>query len=239
MITFTKTRSAADYISRHTTSDLARSRALVLLKRLRVCEAALTATDGDPSLAHSLLRGLVLTVRELAGPAWLAANSDDPDIAAFTALASAPTPPPPAGLDELLARVLWARYAPAVPYGGKPGQPPGPGALSAHDDRRQGHHAATPRRPPHPREEAGAAISSADAVPGVHDRCTDRPGAVVARVARLRASGSSGPGARRAGRCTRIRQASPRGWYVLAASARGGAWQNSRSRRSSLAEGRV
>jgi hypothetical protein len=115
MITFTKTRSAADYISRHTTSDLARSRALVLLKRLRVCEAALTATDGDPSLAHSLLRGLMLTVRELAGPAWLAANTDDPDIAAFTALASAPTPPPPAGLDELLARVLWARYAPAVP----------------------------------------------------------------------------------------------------------------------------
>jgi hypothetical protein len=95
MITFTKTRSAADYISRHTTSDLARSRALVLLKRLRVCEAALTATDGDPSLAHSLLRGLVLTVRELAGPAWLAANTDDPDIAAFIALASALTPPTP------------------------------------------------------------------------------------------------------------------------------------------------
>jgi len=115
MITFTKTRSAADYISRHITSDLARSRALVLLKRLRVCEAALTATDGDPSLAHSLLRGLVLTVRELAGPAWLAANTDDPDIAAFTALDDAPTPPSSADLDELLARVLWTRFAPALP----------------------------------------------------------------------------------------------------------------------------
>jgi len=239
MITFTKTRSAADYISRHTTSDLARSRALVLLKRLRVCEAALTATDGDPSLAHSLLRGLVLTVRELAGPAWLAANTDDPDIAAFTALASAPTPHPRSASTNSSPVCYGPATHPRSLYGGKPGQPPGPGALSAHDDRRQGHHAATPRRPPHPREEAGAAISSAGAVPGVHDRCTDRPGAVVARVARLRASGSSGPGARRAGRCTRIRQASPRGWYVLAASARGGAWQNSRSRRSSLAEGRV
>jgi hypothetical protein len=91
MITFTKTRSAADYISRHTTSDLTRSRALVLLKRLGVCEAALAATGGDPGLAHSLLRGLVLTAGELAGPAWLSANTDDPDIAAFTALGDAPT----------------------------------------------------------------------------------------------------------------------------------------------------
>jgi hypothetical protein len=106
MIRFAKTRAAADYISRHTASDLTRSRALVLLKRLGVCEAA---------LVHSLLRGLVLTVRELAGPAWLAANTDDPDIAAFNALGATPAPPPPADLDELLARVLWARVTPAQP----------------------------------------------------------------------------------------------------------------------------
>lgn len=67
MITFTKTRSAADYISHHTSSDLTRSRALVLLKRLGVAEAALAATDGDPGLVHSLLRGLVLTVRDPHG----------------------------------------------------------------------------------------------------------------------------------------------------------------------------
>jgi hypothetical protein len=115
MITFTKTRSAADYISHHTSSDLARSRALVLLKRLGVAEAALAATNGDPGLVHSLLRGLVLTVRELAGPTWLSANTDDPDIAAFTALGDAPAPPPPGELDELLARVLWARFTPALP----------------------------------------------------------------------------------------------------------------------------
>jgi hypothetical protein len=95
MITFTKTRSAADYISRHTTSDLTRSRALVLLKRLGVCEAALAATGGDPGLAHSLLRGLVPTAGELAGPAWRSANTDDPDIAAFTAWATHPPLHPP------------------------------------------------------------------------------------------------------------------------------------------------
>jgi hypothetical protein len=115
MITFTKTRAAADYISHHTTSDLTRSRALVLLKRLRVCEAVLAATDGDPGLVHSLLHGLALTVRELAGPAWLSANNDDPDIAAFTALSDAPILPPPADLDENLARVLWARFTPVQP----------------------------------------------------------------------------------------------------------------------------
>ena len=115
MITFTKTRSAAHYISRHTTSDLTQSRALVLVKRLGVCEAALAAADGDPALAHGLLRGLVRTVRKLAGPTWLSANTDDPDIAAFTALGDAPAPPPPGELDELLARVLWARFTPALP----------------------------------------------------------------------------------------------------------------------------
>ena len=115
MITFTKTRSAAEHISHHASSDLARTRALVLLKRLGVCEAALAATDGDPGLVRSLLKGLALTVGELADLAWLAANTDDPDIAAFTALDDAPAPPPPADLDELLARVLWARFAPALP----------------------------------------------------------------------------------------------------------------------------
>jgi hypothetical protein len=95
MITFTKTRSAADYISRHTTSDLARSRALVLVKRLGVCEAALAAEDGDPALAYGLLRGLVRTVRELAGPTWLSANTDDPDIARLHSPWTTHPPPHP------------------------------------------------------------------------------------------------------------------------------------------------
>jgi hypothetical protein len=132
MIRFAKTRAAADYISRHTASDLTRSRALVLLKRLGVCEAALAAERGDRGLVQGLLGGLVLTVRELAGPAWLAANTDAPDIAAFNALGATAAPPPPADLDELLARVLWARVTPAQPLRvarqRAPAQTPGVGA---------------------------------------------------------------------------------------------------------------
>lgn len=111
MRTFTKTRAAADYIGRHTSSDLTRHRALILLHQLRSCEAAL-ATEGDiPVAVHGLLRALVLAVRELTGTAWLAASRDDPDIAAFAALDMKPHPPSPADLDEILSRVLWARFA--------------------------------------------------------------------------------------------------------------------------------
>jgi hypothetical protein len=38
---FTKTRAVADYICRHTSSDLTCHRALELLTQLRSCEAAL------------------------------------------------------------------------------------------------------------------------------------------------------------------------------------------------------
>ena len=95
MITFTKTHSAACYISRHASSDIGRCRALVLLKRLGACEAALAAAGGGPGLAPSLLGGLALTVRELVGSAWLSARTDDSGIAAFTALDSTPAPRPP------------------------------------------------------------------------------------------------------------------------------------------------
>ena len=111
MGTFTKTRAAADYICRHTSSTLTCHRALKLLRQLRSCEAAL-AEEGDlPVAVHSLLRALVLTVRELTGTGWLAVNRDDPDIAAFAALDMKPHPPSPADLDEVLSRVLWSRYA--------------------------------------------------------------------------------------------------------------------------------
>jgi uncharacterized protein (DUF2267 family) len=110
MRTFTKTRAAADFICRHTSSDLTRHRALELLKQLRSCEAALAAEGDMPVVAQSLLRALVLTVRELTGTAWLTVNRDDPDIAAFAALDMKPDPPSPADLDEVFSRVLWARF---------------------------------------------------------------------------------------------------------------------------------
>jgi hypothetical protein len=111
MATFGKTRAAADYICRHTSSDLTRYRALVLLARLRSCEAALDTVTGDmPVLVKDQFLDLAHTVRDLVGTIWLTVNADDPDVAAFAALDSTPTVPSPADLDEILSRVLWACF---------------------------------------------------------------------------------------------------------------------------------
>ena len=110
---FPKTRAAAGYAASRERSALARGRAAALLRRLRACETALDAAGGHVTPAASgQLRDLVLAARDLAGPSWLAASADDPDVEAFTVLESAPAPPAPAGLDEVLSRVLWARFAP-------------------------------------------------------------------------------------------------------------------------------
>ena len=76
--------------------------------------SALAGGDGRLSVAIAgLLRGLVLATRDLAGPAWLEASGDDPDIAAFTTLQASPSPPHPDRIDEICSRVLWARFGPA------------------------------------------------------------------------------------------------------------------------------
>ena len=123
MGTFPQTRAAAGYIARHARGELARGRAAVLLTALDAGEDV--PAGGDvPAVFHGVLRDLVLAARDLAGPAWLAAASDDPDIAAFTALQATPVPPSPAELDEIISRVLRARFAPpglARDDGGGPG----------------------------------------------------------------------------------------------------------------------
>jgi hypothetical protein len=82
---FPRTRAAAGYAARHGPGELARARATLLLARLDACEDFLPDGDGDvPAARRSLLPDLVLAARDLAGPAWLAATGDDPDIAAFT-----------------------------------------------------------------------------------------------------------------------------------------------------------
>jgi hypothetical protein len=112
---FPKTRAAAGYAASRVRSPLARDRAAALLRRVRACDTALDAAGGHVTPAASTpLRDLVLATRDLAGPAWLAATADDPDVEAFTALESAPAPPAPADLDEVLSRVLWARFAPST-----------------------------------------------------------------------------------------------------------------------------
>ena len=138
MSAFPKTRAAARYAARHARSELARARAAVLLTRLGAC-ADIPAGGDVPAAFHGVLRDLVLAARDLAGPAWLAAASDDPDIAAFTALQATPVPPAAAELGEIISRVLWARFPPPGPArdGGDPGPAPGPAA--GHDIAARSH----------------------------------------------------------------------------------------------------
>ena len=114
MSVFPKTRTAAGYIAGAGPGELARARATILLARLGACEDILPGSEGDVAALHGRLRDLVLAVRELAGPAWLDASSDDPDVAAFTVLEAAASPPDPARTDEICSRVLWARFAPGT-----------------------------------------------------------------------------------------------------------------------------
>ena len=115
MSVFPKTRAAAGYIAGTGPGELARARAAILLARLGACEDILPGGEGDvPAALHGLLRDLMLAVRDLAGPAWLDASGDDPDVAAFTVLEAAASPPDRARIDEICSRVLWARFAPGT-----------------------------------------------------------------------------------------------------------------------------
>lgn len=129
MSVFPKTSAAAGYPARHARSELARARAAVLPARLGACEDLPPGSDGDvPAAVCGLLRDLVLAARDLAGPAWLEAAGDDPGIAALTALQAASVPPSPAGLDEIISRVLRARFGPpgAARDDTGPGRPASP-----------------------------------------------------------------------------------------------------------------
>ena len=130
MSAFPNTRAAAGYIAGTGPGELARARAAILLARLGACDDILPGGQGDvPAALHGLLRDLVLAVRDLAGPAWLDASGDDPDVAAFTVLETTASPPDRARIDETCSRVLWARFAPGTgrddPGHGRtgPGQP--------------------------------------------------------------------------------------------------------------------
>jgi hypothetical protein len=54
---FPKTRTAAEYAARHGPTGLARTRALVLLKRLNQAEAAQADGNARPPATAGLLRG--------------------------------------------------------------------------------------------------------------------------------------------------------------------------------------
>ncbi|MBA9003371.1 MULTISPECIES: hypothetical protein [Thermomonospora] len=110
-----KTRTAAEYVHRSAAGPLAREHAVEILRT-----AAAYELHPAPAAAPLLLADLLTAVAECAGPAWLKANADDPDIARFTALVDqtqdeTAEPPTITDLDELLAAVLWTRHGPAEP----------------------------------------------------------------------------------------------------------------------------
>jgi hypothetical protein len=136
---FAKTRAAAEYAGRRVRTGLNQSRAAVLLERLDACEAALAGEDGlPPVVLANLLRGVVLATRQLAGPVWLEASCEDPDVAAFIALQATVSPPAPDRIDEICSRVLWARFAPAPTAGAEAGDDEAPAGSRAHGGKRRG-----------------------------------------------------------------------------------------------------
>jgi hypothetical protein len=109
-----KTETAADYVWRQARNPLTRDHAAEVQQAIAVCRAA-----DDPVEAAAALAGLLTAVRDCAGSSWLKANSDDPDVARFSALLDSAAETSKAGgtpdagdLDELLAAVLWAAHGP-------------------------------------------------------------------------------------------------------------------------------
>lgn len=107
-----KTISAADRLHRSACSPDTRRQAGDLLLALVAVECHASASMPAP-VSPALLRDLVIITARLAGHAWLEANDDQ--TAMFTALYATRRPPPPAELDQILARVLSDRFALASP----------------------------------------------------------------------------------------------------------------------------
>jgi hypothetical protein len=103
MTALSQTRTAVRQISQHAPIALTRTRAMLLDQQLTAC------TTAPPPC---LLRQIVIAVRNLVGPSWLAAHATDPDISAFTHLDTTAIPPPLPLLDHILARCLQARFGP-------------------------------------------------------------------------------------------------------------------------------
>lgn len=109
-----KTQTAAGYVQRRARNPLTRTHAAAVQQAIAICRAA-----DNPVDAATALTALLTAVAECAGASWLKANTEDPDVARFTALQESAAGPAPAGgypeasdLDEVLAAVLWAAHGP-------------------------------------------------------------------------------------------------------------------------------
>ncbi|HEY3956420.1 MAG TPA: hypothetical protein VGM53_23880 [Streptosporangiaceae bacterium] len=102
MTALSRTRAVVRDIAQHAPTALVRHRALLF------DQLAAGITSTAPSAG--MLRQIVIAIRDLAGPAWLAAHASEPAVHAFTRLDTTPTPPPLPVLDHTLARCLQARF---------------------------------------------------------------------------------------------------------------------------------
>jgi hypothetical protein len=100
-----RTSAAARAIAQHAPVALTRTRALLL-------DQQLIAYPTNPT--PGLLRQIVLAIRTMTGPDWLARHVADPAILAFTALDTMAAPPPLPILDHTLAHCLQARFPPTA-----------------------------------------------------------------------------------------------------------------------------
>lgn len=112
MTILNQTHAALRHITQHAPASLTRTRALLLGQQLTTC------TTSPPT--SGMLRQIVIAVRNLVGPGWLAGQASNPAISAFTALDSTPVPPPLPALDHILADCLWARFGPASTHQASP-----------------------------------------------------------------------------------------------------------------------
>ncbi|HEY1914432.1 MAG TPA: hypothetical protein VGH27_02550 [Streptosporangiaceae bacterium] len=112
MTGLTRTRALAYQIAEHAPAALTRHRALLLAQQLTASPAALTP---------GMLRQIVIAIRALTSPGWLAAHADHAAVSGFTHLDTLSAPPPLPVLDHILARCLETRFGPAAHA-----TPPGP-----------------------------------------------------------------------------------------------------------------
>jgi hypothetical protein len=113
MTALSQTRAVVRDIAQHAPSALTRHRALLLDQLTGY------VTTTPPA---GMLRQIIVAIRDLAGPAWLAAHASEPAIRALTHLDTTPTAPPLPVLDHTFARCLQARYATSLLDREAPGQ---------------------------------------------------------------------------------------------------------------------
>ena len=103
-----KTVIAADHVRRHSAQLSIGRQATDLLQA--AARADIIIPDGH-AVPPELLGELAAITSAMAGRRWLRANAASQPVEAFTIVCSAPHPPVPPVLDQVLAALLWSRFS--------------------------------------------------------------------------------------------------------------------------------